>query len=53
MIKEGWLPIPRQQANEKLIKTLNNGGNSDQQLERELFGTTPNLDLVNIKTLST
>jgi hypothetical protein len=38
--KEGWPRIPRQQANKKLVKTLNDSGSSDQPFERELFGTT-------------
>ncbi len=53
MIEEGWLRIPRWQANEKSIKTLSNNGSSDQPLEKELFGTTLNLDLLNTRTLST
>ncbi len=53
MIEEGWLRIPRWQANEKSIKTLSNNGSNDQPLEKELFGTTSNLDLLNTRTLST
>jgi hypothetical protein len=51
--KEGWPRIPRWQADKKSIKTLRNSGSSDQPLERELFGTTSNIDLVDTRTLST
>ncbi len=52
VIKEGWPYIPRWQANEKSVRTLNNDRSKDQPLDRELFGTTPSLDLVNTRTLS-
>jgi hypothetical protein len=32
---------------------LNNCGSNDQPLKRKLFGTTPNLDMFNTKTLLT
>jgi hypothetical protein len=51
--KEGWPQIPRWQANKKSVKTLKNSGSNDQPLERELFGTTSNLDLVNTRTFLT
>jgi hypothetical protein len=50
--KKGWPQIPRWQDDEKLIKTSSNNGNNDQLLERKLFRTTLNLNLVNTKTLS-
>jgi len=34
------------------MRTLNDGGSNDRPLKRELFGTTPSLDLFNIRTLS-
>jgi len=51
--KEGWPQIPRWQANKKSVKTLKNSGSNDQPLERELFGTTSNLDSVNTRTFLT
>ncbi len=53
MTKEGWPRIPRWQANGKLVKIQSDNGSNDQPLERELFGITPNLNLLNRKTLST
>jgi hypothetical protein len=34
------------------MRTLSDGGSNDRPLERKLFGTTPNLDLFNTRTLS-
>jgi hypothetical protein len=51
--REGWLRIPRQQVDEKLMRTLSNSGSSDRLLERKLFGTTPSLALFNTRTFST
>jgi hypothetical protein len=52
VIEEGWLRIPRPQANEKLVRTLSDDGNSDQLREIKLLQTTSSLDLVSIGTLS-
>jgi hypothetical protein len=49
--KEGWPQIPRQQADKKSIRTLNDDGSSDQLQKKKPFWTTSNLDLVNIITL--
>jgi hypothetical protein len=53
VIEEGWPHIPRWQVDEKLVRTLNNDGSRDQPLDKELFGITLSLDLVNKIILST
>jgi hypothetical protein len=42
--KEGWLSIPRQQVDEKSMRTLSDGGSNDWPLKRQLFKTTMSLD---------
>ncbi len=52
MTKEGWLQILKQQANRKSMTILNDSGNNDQPLGKELFGTTLNPNIFNIRILS-